>query len=716
MPRFLENPIGTMARYGASWAAAKALLSLILAASIYAPSPSLADSPLEAENSEAETSEREDIRIVGFASGTETIDDAVPAILVDQRQLQVSIPQVLTDALRGVRDVALQTTTPGQGSPFIRGLTGSGVLNLVDGMRLNNAIYRSAPTPYLALVEPRLIERIEIVRGPASVRHGSDAMGGVIQLHTRRPEFEGKEWETRSLVQGIFNSADLARGIRVELEGGNQKIGLRGGFSGLETGNLEGGGDTGRQIPSAYSTLGGDFSLDWKPTSSRTFSVDVQYAEQPKSPRYDEMSAGFDQPHPSSSEFYYEPLSRLFTRIALKEERPTPYFDSLGLNIAFQKIRDDRRTRAYQSDIEIREQNTSELLGITLRADKDFEIGFQIHWGVDAYLDWVSSARQKQNLQAGTSLDAPSRFPNGSSMHSYGAFADISLAILPSLTLDGGLRYSYIDTEIAATASTPQGRSQLNDLTGSIGLLFEPWVNTEFIASFRRGFRAPNIFDLGTLGPRPGNRYNQPSNDLTPEIIYTTDFGFRHLGEIAQTEIFFYYSHYDNKIESIDTNQKTPDGRDIVQSANTAEVRITGIEAFERIRLNESVALEFSFFWTWGEESLLSGGFESADRIPPLQGRLGFPWQASDRLWIEPFMRFAASQPRLSARDQRDPRINPLGSPSWATFNIQGHYRWDDQMSFSAELRNLTNASYREHGSGIQAQGIGLAFSFRLTY
>jgi len=687
------------------------LVGLFLWALVHAPGPAWAAAPPEAENFE-----REDIRIVGSSAGVETIDDTVPAILVDRRELEVAIPQVLTDALRGVRDVAVQVTTPGQGSPFIRGLTGSGVLNLVDGMRLNNAIYRSAPTPYIALVEPRLVERIEIVRGPASVRHGSDAMGGVIQLHTRRPEFEGSEWQVKSVVEGIFNSADLARGIRLELEGGNQEIALRGGFSGLETGNLEGGGDTGRQVPSAYSALGGDLSLEWNLASTRTLSLDIQYAEQPKSPRYDEMSTGFDQSHPSSSEFYYEPLDRLFTHLALEEKDPTPFFDSLRLNIAFQRIRDDRRTRAYQSDIEVREQNSSELLGISAGAQKDWVGGFRLNWGFDAYLDWVSSARQENNLQTRTSASVPSRFPNGSRMDTYGAFADISVVLLPALTLDGGIRYSFIDTEIAATEHFPQGRNQLNDVTGSIGLLFEPRVNTELIASFRRGFRAPNIFDLGTLGPRPGNRYNEPTHALEPEVIYTTDIGFRHLGEIAQTEIFFYYSYYDNKIESIDTQQKTPDGRDIVKSANTREVKITGIEAFERVRLSEAVTMEFSFFWTWGEQSRIGGGFEPADRIPPLQGRLGFPWQASDRLWIEPFMRFSASQRRLSTRDEKDPRINPLGSPSWATFNIQGHYRWDDRMSFSAELRNLTNANYREHGSGIQAQGIGLAFSFRLTY
>ena len=658
----------------------------------------------------------EEIRIEGERITKAGVENTVPAIILDDDAIRSAIPEVLTDALREARDVAVQVTTPGQGSPFIRGLTGSGVLNLVDGVRLNNAIYRAAPTPYVVLVEPRLVNQIEVVRGPASVRYGSDAMGGVIQLHTQRPSFEAQEWQTRSLFAAQFSSADLARGMRAQVEIGNADLGVRAGFSGLETGNLEGGGSTGRQVPSAYTALAGDFALLWKAAPDRKISFDVQYYKQPKTPRYDEMTTGFGQTQPSASEFYYEPLERLFGHLRYEDDRSTPYFDSFRFDVALQRIRDDRQTRDYESVIQTREQNTSELLGISASADKTFESGIRLNWGADAYLDWVSSHRQETNLTTDTTTSVPSRFPNGSTMNSYGLHADVSVDLHPALTLDGGVRYSFIDTQIAATGASPPGRGKQNDVTGSIGLLLQFWTNTEVIASFRRGFRAPNVFDLGTLGPRPGNRYNEPTSDLEPEVIYTADLGFRYLGETAQTEIFFYYSHYDDKIESISTGQFTPGGRDIVKNANTKEVRITGVEVFESVALSENGSLTFSFFWTWGEQSLRTGGFEPADRIPPLQGKIGFPWRLGERVRIEPYLRFAASQRRLSARDKRDPRINPQGTPSWATLNISGEYEWSDRVSLWGELRNLTNANYREHGSGIQAQGIGLAFSFRLVY
>ena len=670
-------------------------------------------SPPETTNSLAST--RENIQILGTHREDLGIEETVPAILVDDNEIFTSVPQVLTDALRGVRTVAVQTTTVGQGSPFIRGLTGSAILNLVDGMRLNNAIYRAAPTPYVALVEPRLIDQIEIVRGPASVRHGSDAMGGVIQLHTRRPTFEGDAWQTRGSLTGFFNSADLGRGMRAEIEFGNQEYGLRGGFSGLETDNLEGGEGVGRQIPSAYSALGGDLAFLWAPAEGQQISFDIQYAEQPKTPRYDEMHAGFGQTQPSASEFYYEPLERFFTHLSYEDERPSEFFDSLRLDLSFQRIRDDRSTREYESTEKVREQNTSELLGITARASKNLADNIRMNWGVDAYLDWVASNRQRTDILTGDTISVPARFPDGSTMNTYGVHSDFSIDLLPSLTLDGGIRYSYIDTEIPSAGSAPSGGGQQHDVTGSVGLLLEIWPNAELIASFRRGFRAPNIFDLGALGPRPGNRYNEPTSDLSPEVIYTTDLGFRHVGETAQTEIFVYYSHYDDKIESVATGGQI-DGRDIVKSANTKQVRITGVEFFEDVQLADTVSMTFSFFWTWGEQSRLAGGFEPADRIPPLQGKIGFPLELSDRFSVEPYLRFASSQRRLSARDKRDPRINPSGTPSWATLNLRGQFDWNDRMSLSGELRNLTNANYREHGSGIQAQGIGLACSFQLSY
>jgi outer membrane receptor protein involved in Fe transport len=193
------------------------------------------------------------IQITGTRRGSEIAGVSTPVQVIAAEALSERTPEVLTDALREAPNVHVQATTVGQGSPYVRGLTGSAVLNLVDGMRLNHAIYRSSPNPYLALVDSHVARRVEILRGPASVLYGSDAMGGVIQVVTRKPEFHSAEWETRGGVDARFGSADLSRSVHADLAAGREGLGIGAGFSYLAAEDLRGGGDTGRQHPAAYT-------------------------------------------------------------------------------------------------------------------------------------------------------------------------------------------------------------------------------------------------------------------------------------------------------------------------------------------------------------------------------------------------------------------------------------------------------------------------------
>ena len=653
------------------------------------------------------------------------VQSTVPAFSVDALQIERSVPSVLTDALRGVGSIHMQTTTPGQGSPFLRGLTGSGLLNLVDGMRLNHAIYRSAPNPYLDLVDPNLTERIDVIRGPASVRHGSDAMGGVVLVVTRKPRFEEEEWSSQGRLVGLFASADLARGFRAELETGRSGLALRTGFTGLSTGNLEGGGDTGRQSPSDFEAWGADAALVFSLSDRQTLSADVQFMKQPDTPRYDELVAGYGQTEPSSLVFQYQPLERLFAHAKYEIDEPLRGIEVLDLDVSYQRIRDDRRTRPYpapQNEYEFREHNTTELMGIVLSGLSEPSPAIQIHWGADIYLDWVSSTRTRREVSSNTVEPWAPRFPDGSRMDSYGIYSDLSVELFSTLTLNGGLRVSYFKTSLAQRNLGPliEGGEVLEntDVTGAMGLVWSPLTDLRIVASYRRGFRAPNIFDLGTLGPRPGNRYNIPSPDLRPEKINTYDLGLAYSGERVDFQVFAFYSSYDSKIASVLTGDQVggPNGPDVVQSANEALMRLAGVEGSIEVLLSRRFSFLAEAFYTWGEQQVEGGPVQPADRIPPFQGRVGLAYRPLSWIWIEPYLRFAAAQDRLSERDIQDPRINPDGTPGWVTLGIRSQWTWNDHLDWVLEIRNITNANYREHGSGYQAPGAGVATSLQFRF
>lgn len=657
------------------------------------------------------------IQITGARRASQIADVPAAIQVIDAAEVTDRAPEVLTDVLREAPNVHVQATTVGQGSPYIRGLTGSAVLNLVDGMRLNHAIYRSSPNPYLALVDSHVARRIEILRGPASVLYGSDAMGGVIQVVTRKPEFDTPDWETRGGVDARFASADLSRSVYADLAAGREGVGIGAGFSYLATEDLRGGGDTGRQHPTAYTMLGGDASLLWEPVPDHRTTLDFQLLRQPETPRYDELVPGFGQTEPAADVWNYEPLERIFGHLQHRAEQLLPGFvDALSFDAAVQQIRDDRRTRAHESSIENRERNRSRLLGFAGHGVSQPSSGLDLAWGAEAYLDEISSSRLEIDLADGSSSAVPARFPDGSRMNSYGVYANAQLDLGARFEINAGIRYSHVDTRIAATEVSSATNVHLDDVTGALGALWDVGGGVHLATNLSRGFRAPNVFDLGTLGPRPGNRFNLPTDSLDAEVIHTVDLGLKVSRSRFRGELFGFGSMYRDKIDSVLTGAVTSDGRDVVQSANVNRVWLTGVEARSQVDLREDLQLRSHVFWTWGEEEDASGARQPADRIPPVQGLVALRWAATKSLWVEAFTRFAGPQDRLSDRDIRDPRIDPRGTPGWATGNLRAGFAWGEHWSGTLGVENFTDASYREHGSGIQAPGAGVIATLRARY
>jgi len=151
----------------------------------------------------------------------------------------------------------MQQTTPGQGVVILRGLKGSEVLNVVDGFRLNNAIFRNAPNQCVTLVDSQSLSRIEIVRGPMSALYGSDAMGGVVQMLTQEPRFEGNEWQPDGLLRTLYGSADDSTLSRAQGAFGNERLVVSGGATYQDVNDRRAGGSPGATDPLGDDTVVG---------------------------------------------------------------------------------------------------------------------------------------------------------------------------------------------------------------------------------------------------------------------------------------------------------------------------------------------------------------------------------------------------------------------------------------------------------------------------
>jgi len=621
--------------------------------------------------------------------------------------------KLTTDALSSNIGTYLQQTTPGQGAAIIRGLKGSAILHLVDGMPLSNAIFRSAPTPYLALVPTTAVERVEVIRGTPASLYGSQAVGGVIQVVSRVPKFESEDTQFRRDLMLAFDTAELQQSIKGVLDAGNRRLAASLSGEYLSTGDRQVGGGS-RISPSGYTSKAARFVLNATPSDSRSWLFDLQFVEQPKTPRIDELVPGFGQTQPSSSEFFFAPNQRLFAHA-----QHTMSDAALGLDwhidAAWQRVDDDRITRNFEASTRRHESNQSDLYALSINAIGESS---STSWiiGADLRTDEVLSARHEEDITTGLFTAVQSRFPSGSRIDQAALFGNMDWTVSDRHHINGGLRVTTVEIDIPTTPVNAAAIIDIQRLSGDLGWIFSFTDAWQFVANAGIGFRAPNISDLGTLGDRPGNRFNIPNTGLREERVQQIDIGIRQHAENIRFELMIYALRFDDRITSVLTGDVTNEGRDVVQSVNAAESSIHGAEAGIDIDISENIRAHAVLNYTWGRERIGSEAAQPADRIPPLSGELRLQFDLNMEWSLESWLTVASEQGRLSDRDIRDVRINPDGTAGWAMFGTMASWRPSDIWKIDLIANNLLDKRYRVHGSGIDAAGRNFSIMIRTTW
>ena len=648
------------------------------------------------------TATRRTVSIAEVSSGLTLVDGASAR---DQK--------LVTDALAVEVGVFLQQTTPGQGAPIIRGLKGSSVLHLVDGIRLNNAIFRSAPTQYFALVPTGAVERIEVLRGTPASLYGSDAVGGVVQLVTRVPRFDSEQTAYRGEVYAAYDTAELGRMLSGTIDAGNSRIATSFSADLLETGDRRTG--SGERIgPSGYESRAARWVLAGRPDENRSWLFDVHYLEQPETPRVDELVPGFGQPEPSSSEFFFKPNRRVFVHGKYGHEDGALGLD-WNVDLAWQRIDDDRTSRDFEATDRRYESNRSDLYGLVASGSRVSDSGSWVA-GVEAYLDEVSSRRSEENLVDGQVTVLTPRFPDGSEIERFALFGNTERYVSERNILSGGLRVSHENVSLPATPVSVAASVDVTDTSGDIGWLFNASEDWQVVANAGFGFRAPNVFDLGTLGNRPGNRFNIPNPELDSERVIQFDAGVRYSGDRARFELMVYTLDYSDRITSVLTGDVTPEGRDVVQSVNAADSTIRGFEGGAGFDISDAISVDAVLNYTWSEQRVPGSPAEPGDRIPPLSGRLNVGYDAGGDFRLDAWLRFAGEQDRLSARDAGDIRIDPNGTSGWGILGARGTWDVRGGWQFMLGIDNVLDKRYRVHGSGLDAPGRNFMVSLRKTW
>lgn len=706
----------------------------------------VAATPVDAFAEEAEQDRRrkgrpvqlDPVQVTASREKASSFEVPQPVTVLTADDIDRLSPQVMGELLRGESGVFFQQTGPGQGMAIVRGLKGSSLLHLVDGFRLNNAFFRSAPSQYIALVDPWNIDQIEVVRGPNSTLYGSDAMGGVIQVRTPETRFSGTAIDTATEARLHYGSADSARVGRVRLAAGNQTLSLAAGYTLASYGDRQIGGlgqsaDGAGHIslsdtvgPGEYTSRAYDVKAIWAATPADELQFSAQYLDVPELFRYNEMVPGSNPPPASRIQAIYD-NNRAFYHLSWQHSAPLAFMDHVEVHLGRQIINDDRFDNPSANPARYdREQNRSTLDGFTVAVQSALTPRQTLHYGIELYRDAVDSAKQRSSDQGASytpnsgSTSFKSRFPNGAGTDNYGLYLSDVWTFAPAWQAQFGGRVNYTATSLPAAPESDRsvaGEIDNTDFSAQLGLRYAISPSLAWAANLGRGYRAPNIFDLALVGDRGGSpaRPFVANTGLKPESLLSADTGLKLRSGRTRGEFSVFYFGYQDQISTDSPTRVVPQGEQgctdpagCYMAENLPSARYYGFEGSLRQKLRPGLVAHSTLNFTWAEKDLADGSTEPGNRIPPLNGLVGLDWQALPKLEISPRVWFNGSQRRLDSLDQSDARIADGGTAGFAVVDLALRWRPNETLRLQLVGENLLDKSYREHASGIDGRGRGV--------
>jgi hemoglobin/transferrin/lactoferrin receptor protein len=525
-------------------------------------------------------------------------------VVVTDVEMSRRYANILPQALRDVPGIHIQQTTSGQGSPFVRGLTGQQVVHLINGVRFNNATFRPGANQYTALIDQDFAERVEVVQGPGSTQYGSDSLGGTINVLTRSAQGAGT-FGLHGNVNTYFASADLSGGLSATLTGSSDNWGFLFGASGRRTQDLRAGGGLDshsvvtrllgisskflgdRLQDTAYGQYNANAKFQYKASDADVLSFEYLRGTQLGLRRYDQLDGGIGNLLNSFDPQVLDFFTARYDRLGAGP------FDSISTIFSYNGQRDDRRSQSINNAQGLRsrisdEFNLTRSFGYQAQATTRVKRSHSLTFGAEFYDERITSRKQDFSFSNATGAftnvaDVRPRFPNGSNYRTLGIFAQNIVSIVPQrLTAHLGIRYSLFNydqssagnsLDAAGKPTVPDVTESFDDVTFNAGLTFNINRRLNLTGNVSRGFRAPNVNDFASTGlsglgfevsPDEGFRLGgstgalDSSRRLTdvrllepikPEQLYSYELALRFLGSRFSGSVSVFDSEISNLIE-----------------------------------------------------------------------------------------------------------------------------------------------------------------------
>jgi hemoglobin/transferrin/lactoferrin receptor protein len=680
----------------------------------------------------------------GQAQDKDRIPQAVNVI--SENAIQQRTTAVLAQFADEEVGLGLQRTSPSMGEVFVRGLTGKNVPVYVDGVRYTTSTQRGGVSTFFNLNEPTSLRAVEVLRGPNSAQYGSDSLGGVVQLVSRTPVFGGDKSELHGESHTFFTSADASSGSNLLLSYGTNHFGFYGNaaarrintlrtadgldshsavtrFLGLPSSVLY----SPRMPDTAFTQYGGTAHMNYAPTSDQQFIFHYQRSQQDGGKRFDQLLGGDGN--------LIADLRNLMLDFGYGRyiKQGAGFFDTASFTFSVNSQREERRNQGGQGnplgDI-VHQYERTTAYGFSFYLDKQTSSTNSFLIGGDIYHERVRAPAHTLILSPPPVRDVASRprVPDRATYLTYGAYIQDAWDVVPeTFRLSGALRYSVAQYRSRAANSPvtpplwPDDSLRAADFSGRAGATYSPVSGVSLVINYSRGFRAPNITDLGTLGltgdgfeadfassSALGGTVGTTADDQAvttgipvqkqrSEISHNVDAGFRLRRGRIETELTYFWISINDAIvkqtlilppgsvgrllgsQQITFQDPTRgwvlvalSASPVLIRANFTDARIQGLEYYLKARLNRNWTFNGNFTYIEAKDRKTGAPPNIEGGTPPPTGFLSLRYAPSGkRFWIEGYSTLAARQNRLSTLDLADRRTGATRSRA----NVQNFFR-----------------------------------------
>lgn len=687
---------------------------------------------------------------------------------INMKEAAFQNPQTTADLLGMSGYAFIQKSQLGGGSPMLRGMATNRVLLVIDGVRMNTAIFRAGNLQNVISLDANAIERSEILFGPGSVMYGSDAIGGVMSFNTLEPEFADADQKSPHVTGNAmtrFSSANKELTAHLDLNIGLKKFAFITSCTYSDYGDLRSGSrggvpyfyrphyvmtiddkdymvpnnDSTLQVGSKYNQVNLMQKVRYRPAKNWDIEYGFHFSETSKFNRYDRLyimqTSGPYKNKLRFAEWYYGPQKWQMHRLGVAFSKNTALFDKLSFVSAYQLFEESRYDREFMfRELRMQKENV-DAVSINLDLDKKISEPLAVAYGLEAVHNTIHSVASLTHVVTGKVDSTVTRYPDGSTWQSYGAYMSAKYTPHPEWMFSSGLRYNhfFIDAVFDTTFFPfpfTSAKMRNGSFSGSLGVVFTPIQSWQLYLNGATGFRAPNIDDMGKVFESVPGYLVVPNPNLRPEQVFNAEIGtVKTFGSFVKIDATAYYTWLVDAMVrknfelNGDTTFRYLGNKSRIQAVqNVTKIQVYGLQA--------GIDLFYRGFGLRSNISFQNGREQSPDSLVYYPLRHAAPTFGSTHLTFE-HLKFKADfyvvynakmdfenlalTERINTSYARDENGRAYAA-KWHTLNFKAAYYPTRFITLTLGIENIADKMYRPYASGINAPGRNLIASLRVKF